>query len=120
MRLLLVEDSELMAAQLGRELRELPGLELLGPVRCGECALRLSQAQRPQALLIGLAPGGGLPLLQQLCEALRPAPVLVLCASHEAALHARCRTLGAAAVFTQPEGLGECLQWLRQRLGALS
>lgn len=104
LRILVVEDEALFAAQLIATLERL-GYEAVGPAADAETALALCQAGPwPDVVLLDVnldGPTDGVGLARQLL-AVRPLPLIFLTAQADAATFALARTVGPAAYLLKP------------------
>ncbi len=114
MKLVVVEDSELIRTQLERILALQPRIRIAGSAGDEESAVDLILAERPDAVLLDLAlsPGSGVRVLQRIREAGSGARVLVLTNNASEALRASCEALGISGFFDKSREVPACLDRL--------
>lgn len=121
MNIVVIEDSELVRAQLLRMLATEPRLKVVGIAAGEEEAVDLILRQRPDVVLLDLAlsPGSGLHVLERMREVGSAARVVVLSNNRDQALRDACFALGANAFFDKTEEAERCLQRLAEWLPPL-
>lgn len=79
-RVLLVEDSEVLAARIGELIRRLPGVSLLGTVSTEADALQRIAEEAPQVLILDLhlRIGSGFGVLRSLSKGDAPRPKIIV------------------------------------------
>ncbi len=114
MKLILVEDSELIRGQLLHLLAREARIQVVGYATEEEAAVALILATAPDAVLLdlSLAPGSGLKVLERIRAGGSGARVLVLTNNTTPKLHEACMELGAAGVFDKSADADKCLAQL--------
>ena len=115
LRIVIVEDSALIRAELVRLVSAQPGLRVVGVAGGEDEAVTTVLALRPDAVLLdlGLAPGSGLQVLRRLRAAGNTTRVAVLTSRTGDVLRDACLTAGANAFFDKNEDVAACLDLLR-------
>jgi diguanylate cyclase len=130
--IVIVENSEIIRAQLVRILATQPRIRITGVASEEETAVSLIVQSKPDAVLLDLAlsPGSGVRVLQRVREQGCGARVLVLTNNTDTALQDMCEKLGVSGFFDKTNEAEQCLgklfSWLpplpaneRNRLQAL-
>jgi diguanylate cyclase (GGDEF)-like protein len=114
MNLVIVEDSELIRAQLERLIGLQPRIRIVGTAAEESQAVELILARRPDAVILdlALAPGSGVRVLERIRAAGCGARVLVLTNNADAALRQACGTLGVSGFFDKSREAQQCLDRL--------
>lgn len=117
LRVLLVEDSDLLRGMLGEMLDDIDGVVLAGGAAGEGAALaRLENGAVDLAIVdLELNEGSGFGVLEQLSRAPERyghARAVVFSTHAHHAIRQRCRALGAAAFFDKAEGMDELLDFV--------
>ena len=126
MKIVIIEDSELICTQLLRVLAAEPRIQVVAVAAEEETAVQIILEKQPDVVLLDLAlsPGSGLNVLKRIRAANSSARVLVLTNNVDSALRTACMVMGAAGFFDKTQELDQCLdqlmQWLPSELGRLT
>lgn len=122
MKVVIVEDSELISSQICRVLRAEPRIHILGIATEESTALALILSTNPDAVLLdlSLSPGSGMAVLRQMRQAHIGSRVYVLTNNTEAAIRAECEALGVSGFYDKSEAAEECFQKLYAALPPLA
>lgn len=114
MNLVIVEDSELVCAQLQRLITALPGIHVIGTAATESAAVERIRMWDPDAVLLdlSLAAGNGLKVLAAIRAAGSRARVLVLTNHADEALRQTCESFGIAGFYDKSEEMYACLDHL--------
>lgn len=114
MNLVIVEDSELVCAQLQRLITALPGIHVIGTAATESAAVERIRMWDPDAVLLdlSLAAGNGLKVLAAIRAAGSRARVLVLTNHADEALRQTCESFGIAGFYDKSEEMYACLDRL--------
>lgn len=114
MNLVIVEDSELVCAQLQRLITALPGIHVIGTAATESAAVERIRMWDPDAVLLdlSLAAGNGLKVLAAIRAAGSRARVLVLTNHGDEALRQTCESFGIAGFYDKSEEMYACLDHL--------
>lgn len=114
MNLVIVEDSELVCAQLQRLISALPGIHVIGTAATEAAAVERIRMWDPDAVLLdlSLAEGNGLKVLAAIRAAGCRARVLVLTNHADEALRQTCESFGIAGFYDKSEEMYACLDHL--------
>jgi diguanylate cyclase len=114
MKIVIIEDSELICAQLLRVFASEPRIEVVAVASEEETAVQVILDTRPDAVLLdlSLAPGSGLNVLKRIRAANCGARVLVLTNNVDSVLRTACLVMGAAGFFDKTQELDQCLAQL--------
>ncbi|MBP6097644.1 MAG: EAL domain-containing protein [Methyloversatilis sp.] len=114
MKLVIVDDSELIRNQLVAVIKQEPRIEIAGQAAEEEEAVRLIMATAPDAVLLdlSLAPGSGVRVLERIRAAGSGARVLILTNSTGSGLRQMCKQLGANGFFDKTRELDTCFDTL--------
>jgi diguanylate cyclase (GGDEF)-like protein len=117
MRIVVVEDSDLVFATLSEVLAECAGVEVVGRAVSEAGAIALVLRERPEVVLLDLAlsPGSGLAVLRRIRQEGCAARVFVVSNESGAMLRAHCIAAGADGFFDKCADLGALLAALQQR-----
>lgn len=118
-KLLIVDDSRIVRDRLIAFAAEMRGVCLVGAAATGAEAIRLFEAEQPDAVVldIGLPDVDGLVVLRQLREQSASATVLIYSGHFFPEMIERCERLGADGVFDKSGAVGPLLAAL-QALGS--
>lgn len=121
MNLVIVEDSELIRSQLLRMIQEQPRIKVTGLASKEEEAVALILDRSPDAVIldIGLAPGSGLRVLEQIRNAGCGARVLVLTNNASEPMRRACNRFGVAGFYDKSQEAHICLEKLYSFLPSL-
>ena len=114
-RLLIVDDHELVRVGLRRILADYPAIEIVGEAANGETAIRLSHRLQPDVVLLDISMPGlsGVELTTRLRQA-RPAVAILVLTVHDAAPYPeRLMAAGAAGYLTKGCPATEIVQAIR-------
>lgn len=114
MNLVIVEDSDLVCAQLQRLIATLPGVHVMGTATTEAAAVERIRLWDPDAVLLdlSLAEGNGLKVLAAIRAAGSRARVLVLTNHVDEALRKTCESFGIAGFYDKSEEMYACLDHL--------
>lgn len=114
MRVVVVEDSDLVFAALVEVLAKCPGAQVAGRATSEAAAIALVERERPDVVLLdlNLDPGSGLAVLRKLRRAGSTAQVLVVSNNAGEWIRARCVAEGADGFFDKCADLGRLLKHL--------
>ncbi|MBV8619700.1 MAG: response regulator transcription factor [Curvibacter sp.] len=112
MKVVLVEDSELIATEMLERLSRLPALAWVGHAAGEDEAVRLILDRQPEVVILDLrlSPGSGLEVLRRIRDAACPARVLVLTNFTHPRMRSACVQLGAEHFYDKHHQAQECLQ----------
>lgn len=115
LRILVVDDSVVVAARVADLLGEAPGLEVVGIAHDGADALARRERLRPDALVLDLAMPGldGFAVLARVRAADPGCVVVILSAFDEPSIRARCLADGADGFVAKTEPLDGLPELLR-------
>ncbi|MFH1659943.1 MAG: EAL domain-containing protein [Pseudomonadota bacterium] len=121
MKLVIVEDSELIRTQLVHLLAQQPRFSIIGTATEEGEAVNLILSTNPDAVLLdlSLAPGSGVQVLKRIREAGCGARVLILTNNTGQALRLACQELGANGFFDKSLEYETCLEKLNAWLPPL-
>lgn len=121
MKLVIVEDSELIRTQLVHLFTEQPRFSVIGTATEENEAVSLITSTSPDAVLLdlSLAPGSGVQVLKRIREAGCGARVLILTNNTGQALRQACQQLGANGFFDKTNEFEACLAQLNAWLPPL-
>ncbi len=121
MKLVIVEDSELISSHLLKMIATQPRIRVIGVATEEEAAIRLILATGPDAVLLdlSLSPGSGIRVLSRIRAAGCAARVLVLTNNIEPELRNACLGLGVAGFFDKSFEVEQCMQQLFDWLAPL-
>ncbi|HEX6733393.1 MAG TPA: EAL domain-containing protein [Azonexus sp.] len=114
MKLVIVEDSELIRQQLLRLIAQQPAIQIVGTATNEAEAVELIEATAPDAVLLdlALASGSGLRVLERIRAASCGARVLVLTNNGGPPLQQACRALGISGFYDKSGEAQQCLDKL--------
>lgn len=114
MKLVIVEDSELIRNQLMRLITLQTAIRIVGTAGDEAGAVALILDRQPDAILLDLAlsPGSGVRVLERIREAGCAARVLVLTNNADAPLQQACRVLGISGFYDKSREAQQCLDQL--------
>ncbi|MBI5108909.1 MAG: response regulator [Rhodocyclales bacterium] len=114
MKLIVVDDSNLIQNQLLRLIAAQPAIEVIGTASSEEEAVALILARQPDALILdlGLSPGSGLHVLQRIRAAGCNTRVLVLTNNTGEAVRAACEAHGVEGFYDKYKEVRPCLDQL--------
>lgn len=114
MRVVVVEDSDLVFAALLEVLEKCPGARVVGRATSEVAAVALIERERPDVVLLdlNLDPGSGMAVLRKLRRAGSMARVLVVSNNAGESIRARCVAEGADGFFDKCGDLGRLLEHL--------
>lgn len=114
MNIVIVEDSELIRAQLTRIVGMQPRIHIVGVCGEEEAAFLMILNLQPDAVLLDLllSPGSGLNLLKRIRAARCACRVLVLTNSTDEAIRRECLSIGISGFFDKSQEAEKCLQQL--------
>lgn len=120
MRIVLVEDSEVIRAHLITLLSKLPGVQIAGQATSEEEANLLIANKQPDLVILdlSLSPGSGLNVLQSLRAAGNRCLVYVLSSQSIAQYRQRASAYGADEFFDKSGGIKDMLAAIRERLAS--
>lgn len=120
LRIVLVEDSEVIRAHLITLLIKLPGVQIAGQATSEEDAILLIAKEQPDVVILdlSLSPGSGLNVLQALRAAGNRCLVYVLSSQTIAQYRQRASALGADDFFDKSGGIKNMLAAIRERLAS--
>ena len=118
MKIVIIEDSELIRTQLLRVLAAEPRIQVVAVASEEETAVQVILAKQPDAVLLdlSLSPGSGLNVLKRIRAAESGARVLVLTNNVDSVLRTACMAMGASGFFDKTQELDHCLGQLMQWL----
>ena len=118
MKIVIIEDSELIRTQLLRVLADESRIQVVGVASEEETAVQVILAKQPDAVLLdlSLSPGSGLNVLKRIRAAESSARVLVLTNNVDSVLRTACMAMGASGFFDKTQELDQCLGQLMQWL----
>jgi diguanylate cyclase (GGDEF)-like protein len=121
MKLVIVEDSELIRTQLARLLAQQPRFAVVGTATEEGEAVNLILSTNPDAVLLdlSLAPGSGVQVLKQIRAAGCGARVLILTNNTSDSLRLACEEIGANGFFDKSQEFEACLAQLNEWLPPL-
>ncbi|MBI4742296.1 MAG: response regulator transcription factor [Betaproteobacteria bacterium] len=111
MKLVIVEDSELVRAQLLRLIAFQPRIGVVGTAGGEKAAVAAILAEKPDVVLLDLAlsPGSGIRVLEQIRREGSRARVLVLTNSAGDALREACAAYGISGFYDKSHEVQACL-----------
>ena len=114
MNLVIVEDSEIVCAQLQRLIASLPGVHVMGTANSETTAVDRIRLWDPDVILLdlSLAEGNGLKVLAAIRAAGSRARVLVLTNHADEALRHTCESYGIAGFYDKIAEMYACLDHL--------
>jgi DNA-binding NarL/FixJ family response regulator len=117
LRLLIVDDSDLIVQRLAPTLRQIAGVEIIGRARTAQEAAAAVRSLNPDVVILDIAlPGGsGLDVLEGMTRDASNALVIVLTNHPYAAYRKKCAELGCSYFFDKSaefEKVGEVLRRL--------
>lgn len=120
MKVLIVEDSALISAQIIRILKAEPRIKVLGVATEEEVALQMVLELQPDVLLLdlSLSPGSGLGVLRRMRAVGARAQVLVLTNNTEDLIQRECERLGVTGFYDKTEAADACFAKLYSLLPA--
>lgn len=114
MDLVIVEDSELVQAQLLRLVSLRGGIDVVGIAASEDAAVSLIASSHPDAVLLdlALAPGSGIRVLERIRNAGCAARVLVLTNTTADVLRQACEALGISGFYDKSRDVPACMDQL--------
>jgi two-component system sensor histidine kinase/response regulator len=114
MKLVIVEDSELIQTQLLRMVASREGIEVAGVAVDEETAVSLISSTEPDAVLLdlALAPGSGIRVLERIRKAGCTARVLVVTNNAGDVLRQACSALGISGFYDKSSDVQACMEQL--------
>ena len=114
MNIVIVEDSELILAQLLRIFSSHSRINIQGTASTEEQAVEIILASRPDAVLLdlSLSPGSGMRVLERIRQAGSGTRVLILTNNAEHALRQACEILGISGFYDKTTEARQCLEHL--------
>lgn len=115
-KVLLVDDHDLVRTGIGRMLADVDGLDVVGEADSGEAAISLARQLKPDVVLMDVRmPGiGGLEATRKLIQHDRNVKVIAVTVCHEEPFPTRLMQAGAAGYITKGAGLEEMVTAIRQ------
>ncbi|HEK1688850.1 chemotaxis protein CheY [Pseudomonas putida] len=114
-RVLVVDDHDLVRTGITRMLADIDGLQVVGEADSGESALKLVRELKPDVVLMDVKmPGiGGLEATRKLLRSHPDTKVVAVTVCEEDPFPTRLMQAGAAGYLTKGAGLGEMVQAIR-------
>lgn len=114
MKLVIVDDSEMIRNQLLRLIADRPEISVVGTAGAEILAIELILEKKPDAVILdlALAPGSGLRVLEKIRAAGSQAQVLVLSNNHGDSFRQACEKHGVVGFFDKSMAVYECLDRL--------
>ena len=121
MRVIIVEDSELISSQICRVLSQEPRIQIVGISTEESAAIELIHATRPDAVLLdlSLSPGSGIAVLRSMRKANLGSRVFVLTNNTEDTIRSQCEGLGISGFFDKSAAAEACFSKLYELLPPL-
>jgi diguanylate cyclase (GGDEF)-like protein len=121
MKIVIVEDSELVKTQLTKLIEQQPRFKVIGYASGEDEAVDLILTKVPDVVLLdlSLAPGSGIRVLERIRAAACGARVLIFTNHVEKRLELACLTLGADGLYDKSGDLTSCLERLHTWLPPL-
>ena len=121
MRVIIVEDSELISSQICRVLSQEPRIQIVGISTEESAAIELIHATRPDAVLLdlSLSPGSGIAVLRSMRKANLGSRVFVLTNNTEDTIRSQCEGLGISGFFDKSAAAEACFSKLDELLPPL-
>jgi DNA-binding NarL/FixJ family response regulator len=96
-KILTADDHPDIARRIGRAVAEMPGVDLIGPGRDGDEALKLYQAHRPHGMILDFQMPllTGLEVLIEVRKTDRDCLIIILTSAEEESLRKQCLAAGA-------------------------
>ncbi len=115
-KVLVVDDHDLVRTGITRMLADIEGLQVVGQADCGEDCLKLARELKPDVVLMDVKmPGiGGLEATRKLLRSQPDIKVVVVTVCEEDPFPTRLMQAGAAGYMTKGAGLEEMVQAIRQ------
>ncbi|MBT8765036.1 response regulator transcription factor GacA [Metapseudomonas boanensis] len=115
-RVLVVDDHDLVRAGISRMLADVDGLQVVGQAESGEEAIQKARELKPDVVLMDVKmPGiGGLEATRKLLRSHTDLKVVAVTACEEDPFPTRLLQAGAAGYLTKGAGLDEMIQAIRQ------
>ena len=122
MKLIIVDDSEMIRNQLLRLIAARPEIEVVATASSEMLAIELILEKNPDAVILdlALAPGSGLRVLKAIRQAGSQARILVLTNSHDESFRQACARYDITGFFDKSMAVRECLDRLFSLLPAAS
>jgi Response regulator containing a CheY-like receiver domain and an HTH DNA-binding domain len=119
-RVLVVDDHDLVRTGITRMLADIDGLQVVGEADSGESALKLARELKPDVVLMDVKmPGiGGLEATRKLLRSHPDIKVVAVTVCEEDPFPTRLMQAGAAGYLTKGAGLDEMVQAIRLALPA--
>lgn len=114
-RVLVVDDHELVRSGLVRMLRDVAGIDVVGEVASGEDAIAFCRREQPDVVLMDVRmPGvGGIEATRRIARDCPDVRVIVVTAFEDDPLPTRLLKAGAAGFVTKEAGIGEMIEAIR-------
>ncbi|WP_462402807.1 response regulator transcription factor GacA [Pseudomonas sp. Marseille-QA0332] len=114
-RVLVVDDHDLVRTGISRMLTDIDGLQVVGEADCGESALKAARELKPDVVLMDVKmPGiGGLEATRKLLRSHPDIKVVAVTVCEEDPFPTRLLQAGAAGYLTKGAGLDEMVQAIR-------
>jgi len=121
MKVVIIEDSDLIRTQLVRIISSQPRVHVVGVTGEEEAAVQMILALRPDTVLLdlSLSPGSGLRVLKRIRQSKCAARVMVLTNNTDEAIRKQCQAEGISGFFDKSTEAEICLQQLFDWLPAL-
>ncbi|SDT99950.1 two component transcriptional regulator, LuxR family [Pseudomonas pohangensis] len=115
-RVLVVDDHDLVRAGITRMLEDVPGIQVVGEAGSGEEALKKTRELKPDVILMDIKmPGiGGLEATRKLMRSNPDLKIIAVTACEEEPFPSRLLQAGAAGYLTKGSALSDMLQAIRQ------
>ncbi len=121
MKVVIVEDSELISSQICRVLSQEARIQIVGVATEESAAIELILASKPDAVLLdlSLSPGSGVAVLRKIRESNIGSRVFVLTNNTEDAIRDQCESLGISGFYDKSAAADECFKKLNELLPPL-
>lgn len=115
MKVVLVEDSTLIATQLLERLSREPNMHVVGHATCEDEAVKLIEVSQPDAVILDLVlqPGSGLGVIRRIRDAGSQVQILVLTNLTHPMVRGACVGAGVAGFFDKHTEIEQCLDALK-------
>ncbi|ERU96820.1 TPA: UvrY/SirA/GacA family response regulator transcription factor [Pseudomonas aeruginosa] len=115
-KVLVVDDHDLVRTGITRMLADIEGLQVVGQADCGEDCLKLARELKPDVVLmdVKMPDIGGLEATRKLLRSQPDIKVVVVTVCEEDPFPTRLMQAGAAGYMTKGAGLEEMVQAIRQ------